>query len=208
MAADRALAAAALALSVIHPSYTPYVALLLGGFLLARLVVVRAIDPLVKRAALALAAVTVPFVLYLAWLYPVVADDPSTRPTAARRAFEIQHYGNAFDFFGDSFRFAPEAIARGGPVVVAGLLAIPLQASPPGGAGRSSFSAARSSGSPSCSCPALHAARGRLLRLAGPPPLRVPPARFALAGAFVLAGRWRLGGVALASAPGWPPSCS
>ena len=107
-----ALAGSALALSVIHPSYTPYVAMLLGGFLVARLIVVRAFDPLVKRGVLALAGVTVPFVLYLAWLFPVVADYLSTRPTAARRAFDTEHYGNAFDTFGDSFRFAPEAIAR------------------------------------------------------------------------------------------------
>ena len=198
-----ALAAAALALSVIHPSYTPYVALLLGGFLLARLVVVRAIDPLVKRAALALAAVTVPFVLYLAWLYPVVADDPSTRPTAARRAFEIQHYGNAFDFFGDSFRFAPEAIARGGPVVVAGLLAIPLA----GFAARRRWAQLVLGGSlfglAVLLVPQLFTLLSDVFSVSQARRLSAfLPLAFALAGAFVLAGRWRLGGVALAFGAG------
>jgi len=198
-----ALAAAALALSVIHPSYTPYVALLLGGFLLARLVVVRAIDPLVKRAALALAAVTVPFVLYLAWLYPVVADDPSTQPTAARRAFEIQHYGNAFDFFGDSFRFAPEAIARGGPVVVAGLLAIPLA----GFAARRRWAqlvlGSSLLGLAVLLVPQLFTLLADVFSVSQARRLSAfLPLAFALAGAFVLAGRGRLAGVALAFGAG------
>ena len=198
-----ALAAAALALSVIHPSYTPYVALLLGGFLLARLVVVRAIDPLVKRAALALAAVTVPFLLYLAWLYPVVADDPSTRPTAARRAFEIQHYGNAFDFFGDSFRFAPEAIARGGPVVVAGLLAIPLA----GFAARRRWAqlvlGSSLLGLAVLLVPQLFTLLADVFSVSQARRLSAfLPLAFALAGAFVLAGRGRLAGVALAFGAG------
>ena len=198
-----ALAAAALALSVIHPSYTPYVALLLGGFLLARLVVVRAIDPLVKRAALALATVTVPFVLYLAWLYPVVADDPSTRPTAARRAFEIQHYGNAFDFFGDSFRFAPEAIARGGPVVVAGLLAIPLA----GFAARRRWAqlvlGSSLLGLAVLLVPQLFTLLADVFSVSQARRLSAfLPLAFALVGAFVLAGRGRLAGVALAFGAG------
>jgi hypothetical protein len=198
-----ALAASALALSVIHPSYTPYVALLLGGFLFARLVVVRALDPLVKRAALALAAVTVPFVLYLAWLYPVVADDPSTRPTAARRDFEIQHYGNAFDFFGDSFRFAPEAIARGGPVVVAGLLAIPLA----GFAARRRWAQLVLGGSlfslALLLVPQLFTLLSDVFSVSQARRLSAfLPLAFALAGAFVLAGRARLAGVALAFGAG------
>ena len=198
-----ALAAAALALSVIHPSYTPYVALLLGGFFLARLVVVRAIDPLVKRAAVALAAVMVPFVLYLAWLYPVVADDPSTRPTAARRAFEIQHYGNAFDFFGDSFRFAPEAIARGGPVVVAGLLAIPLA----GFAARRRWAqlvlGSSLLGLAVLLVPQLFTLLADVFSVSQARRLSAfLPLAFALAGAFVLAGRGRLAGVALAFGAG------
>jgi hypothetical protein len=198
-----ALAAAALALSVVHPSYLPYVALLLGGFVVARLIVVRALDPLVKRAALALVAVTVPFVLYLAWLYPVVADDPSTRPSASRRAFEIQHYGNAFDVFGDSFRFAPEAIARGGPVVVAGLLAIPLA----GFAARRRWAQLVLGGSllglAVLLVPQLFTLLSDVFSVSQARRLSAfLPLAFALAGAFVLAGRWRLGGVALALGAG------
>ena len=198
-----ALAAAALALSVIHPSYTPYVAMLLGGFLVARLIVVRAFDPLVKRGVLALVGVTVPFVLYLAWLFPVVADDPSTRPTAARRAFEIQHYGNAFDTFGDSFRFAPEAIARGGPVVVAGLLAIPLA----GFAARRRWAQLVLGGSlfglAILLVPQLFTLLSDVFSVSQARRLSAfLPLAFALAGAFVLAGRARLAGVALAFGAG------
>ena len=198
-----ALAASALALSVTHPSYLPYVALLLAGFLVARLVVVRALDPLVKRGALALVAATVPFVLYLLWLYPVVADDPSTRPSAERRAFEIQHYGNAFDVFGDSFRFAPEAIARGGPVIVAGLLAIPLA----GFAARRRWAQLVLGGSlfglALLLVPQLFTLLSDVFSVSQARRLSAfLPLAFALAGAFVLAGRWRLGGVALAFGAG------
>lgn len=198
-----ALAAAALALSVVHPSYLPYVALLFAGFLGARLVVVRALDPLVKRAAFALVAMIVPFVLYLAWLYPVIADDPSTRPSASRRAFEIQHYGNAFDVFGDSFRFAPDAIARGGPVVVAGLLAIPLA----GLAARRRWAQLVLGGSlfglALLLVPQLFTLLADVFSVSQARRLSAfLPLAFALAGAFVLAGRWRLGGVALAFGAG------
>jgi hypothetical protein len=198
-----ALAAAALALSIVHPSYLPYVALLLGGFVLARLIVLRTLDPLVKRAALALVAVTVPFVLYLAWLFPVIADDQSTRPSASRRALELQHYGNAFDVFGDSFRFAPEAIARGGPVVVAGLLAIPLA----GFAARRRWAQLVLGGSllglAVLLVPQLFTLLSDVFSVSQARRLSAfLPLAFALAGAFVLAGRWRLGGVALAFGAG------
>ena len=198
-----ALAASSLALSITHPSYLPYVALLLVGFLAARLVVVRALDPLVKRAALALVAMTVPFVLYLLWLYPVIADDPSTRPRADRRSFEIQHYGNAFDVFGDSFRFAPEAITRGGPVIVAGLLAIPLA----GLAARRRWAQLVLGGSLFALAlllvPQLFTLLSDVFSVSQARRLSAfLPLAFALAGAFVLAGRWRLGGVALAFGAG------
>jgi hypothetical protein len=198
-----ALAASALALSVVHPSYLPYVALLLVGFLAARLIVVRALDPLVKRAALALVAMTVPFVLYLAWLYPVIADDPSTRPSASRRAFEIQHYGNAFDVFGDSFRFAPEAIARGGPVVVAGLLAVPFA----GFAARRRWAQLVLGGSLLAFAlllvPQLFTLLSDVFSVSQARRLSAfLPLAFALAGVFVLAGRWRLAGVGLAFGAG------
>jgi hypothetical protein len=198
-----ALAASALALSVVHPSYLPYVALLLAGFLAARLVVVRTLDPLVKRAALVLVAVTTPFVLYLLWLYPVIADDPSTRPTADRRAFEIQHYGNAFDVFGDSIRFAPEAIARGGPVIVAGLLAIPLA----GFAARRRWAQLVLGGSllglALLLVPQLFTLLSDVFSVSQARRLSAfLPLAFALAGAAVLAGRWRLGGVGLAFGAG------
>jgi hypothetical protein len=198
-----ALAASALAITVVHPSYLPYVALLFAGFLAARLVVVRALDPLVKRGALVLAAVTVPFVLYLLWLFPIVADDPSTRPNAGRRAFEIEHYGNAFDVFGDSFRFAPEAIARGGAVVVAALLAIPLA----GFAARRRWAQLVLGGSlfglAFLLVPQLFTLLADVFSLSQARRLTAfLPLAFALAGAFVLAGRWRLGGVALAFGAG------
>ncbi len=198
-----ALGAASLALSVIHPTYTPYVALLLGAFVVARLVLVRCREPLLARMGVALAAVLAPFGLYLIWLFPIVRADASHEPTAARRAFELAHYGNAFDMFGDSFRFAPEAIARGGPVVVAGLLAVPLA----GLAARRLWAALVLGGSLAILAILLlpqlftllsdSASLSQSRRLAA-----FLPIAFALAGAALLLGRLRLAGVALAGAAG------
>ena len=47
-----------MSLTLVHPSYTPFVAMLLLGFLLARLVLVRAWEPLLMRATIAVGTVT------------------------------------------------------------------------------------------------------------------------------------------------------
>ncbi len=195
------LVAAGFALAVVHATYAPYVALLLVGCAVARLVMGRRDEGSPARTAVTAAAVLVPFGLFLLWLLPIATDDPSQAPDAARRAFEIQHYGNAFDVFGDVLRFAPEAIARGGPVVVAGLLAIPLA----GLAARRMWAAFVLGGSLAVLAvllvPWLFTALADLLSLSQARRLAAfLPVPFAIAGAAVLLGRLRLVGVALAAA--------
>jgi hypothetical protein len=195
------LVAAGFALAVVHATYAPYVALLLVGCAVARLVMGRRDEGSPARTAVTAAAVLVPFGLFLLWLLPIATDDPSQAPDPARRAFEIRHYGNAFDVFGDVLRFAPEAIARGGPVVVAGLLAVPLA----GLAARRMWAAFVLGGSLAVLAvllvPWLFTELADLLSLSQARRLAAfLPVPFAIAGAAVLLGRLRLVGVALAAA--------
>ena len=120
------LVAGALALAAIHPTYAIFVCVPLAGFALARLLLAPGDREGLGRLGVALGAIAVPSGLFFAWLLPVVRDTGSYRPGAEERASGIAHYSTQLDVFGDSFRLAPEAITRAGPVVIAALLAIPL----------------------------------------------------------------------------------
>ena len=122
------LVAASAALTAVHASYTPFVLMLLLGFLLARLVLVRAWEAPVIRGSIALGAVTAPLVLFLVLFYPVISSSNSVTPSVSLRDHEVAGYGNLVMKLGPWLGMSPEAIARSGPVVVAGLLAIPLAA--------------------------------------------------------------------------------
>ena len=120
------LVAGGLALAVIHPTYAIFVCVPLAGFALARLLLAPGDREGLGRLGVALGAIAVPSGLFFAWLLPVVRDTGSYRPGAEERASGVAHYSTQLDVFGDSFRLAPEAITRAGPVVIAALLAIPL----------------------------------------------------------------------------------
>src|SRR4029079_4710347 len=122
------LGAASMGLTLVHPSYTPFVAMLLLGFLLARLVLVRTWEPLLTRTTIVLGAVTAPLVLFLVLFYPVIRSSSSVTPSTSLRDHELANYGSFVTKLGPWFGMSPEAIARAGPVVVAGLIAIPLAA--------------------------------------------------------------------------------
>jgi hypothetical protein len=121
-----ALGLAAIALTAVHPTYTPYLALVVLGFVVVRFLLARGWEPLLTRTSLALAALVVPFGLYSVAFRSAVRESHAVTPSAAWRTHELGHYGNAFTSLGDWFGLSPDAIARDGPVVVAGLLAIPL----------------------------------------------------------------------------------
>lgn len=122
------LGAASLGLTLVHASYTPFVALLLLGLLLARLLLTRTWAPLLTRAAIALGAITSPLLLYLVAFYRVIQSSSSVTPNNALRDQELANYGHLATKLGPWIGMAPEAVSRAGPVVVAGLLAIPLAA--------------------------------------------------------------------------------
>jgi hypothetical protein len=122
------LSAASMGLTLVHPSYTPFIAMLLLGFLLARLVLVRTWEPLLMRAAIAVGAVTAPLILFLILFYPVISSSSSVTPSNSLRDHELANYGSLVTKLGPWFGMSPDAIARAGPVIVAGLIAIPLAA--------------------------------------------------------------------------------
>ena len=122
------IAAASLALALVHPTYAFFVAVPLAGFLAARAVLATNRWREVVRVAAALPAVLLPAGLYALWLKPIVDQTASHRPDAAERARTIAHYSGQIDVVGGLLRLAPEAISRGGAIAVAGLLAIPLAA--------------------------------------------------------------------------------
>jgi len=114
------------ALTLVHPSYTPFVALILLGFLLARFILVRAWEPLLTRTTVALGAITAPLVLFLVLFYPAISSSSSVTPSNSLRDDELADFAGLVTKLGPWFGMSPEAIARAGPVVIAGLLAIPL----------------------------------------------------------------------------------
>jgi hypothetical protein len=122
------IAAASLALVLVHPTYAFFVAVPLVGFLAARIVLATSRRREWVRIAAALPAVLFPAGLYALWLKPIVDQTASHQPDATKRAQDIAHYSGQVDVIGGLLRLAPETISRGGAVAVAGLLAIPFAA--------------------------------------------------------------------------------
>ena len=120
------IAAASLCLTAVHPTYTFFVALALGGFLVARVLLVRDGHAVALRVVGALAAVLVPAGLFVLWLWPIVTRTSGHSPDAAERRRAEAQYAKQIAGSGDSVYLAPELISRGGAPVVAALLAIPF----------------------------------------------------------------------------------
>ena len=120
------LAAASLALTLVHPTYVIFVALPLGGYVVARAVLARGE---LGRGIGALAWLAVPAAAVMAWLLPVVRDTASHDPDAGERARGLEHYAGQVDVFSpDRFRLAPEMLGRPGAVAIAALLLVPFAA--------------------------------------------------------------------------------
>jgi hypothetical protein len=189
------IAAASLALALVHPTYAFFVAVPLVGFLAARAMLAPRRWQELLRIGAALPAVLLPAGLYALWLKPIVDETVSHGPDAAERARAIAHYSGQIDVVNGLLRLAPDAISRGGAVVVAGLLAIPLAAL----AGRQRWSAYVLGGSIAvfvlvlvpqafdALTNAVSVSQGRRLAAFIPIP-------FAVAGAASLIGRYRLAG--------------
>jgi hypothetical protein len=120
------IAAASLALALVHPTYAFFVAVPLAGFLVARAILATNRWRELLRLAATLPAVVLPAGLFALWLKPIVDETVSHRPDAEERARAIAHYGRQLDVVDGMLRLAPEQISRGGAIAVAGLLAIPI----------------------------------------------------------------------------------
>jgi hypothetical protein len=118
------VAAAAGAMTLIHPPHSALVLVVLAGFAAARVLLAR--RDLAPVAA-ALGAVIVPTAAVGAWLLPIVRETVAHNPGPAelRRAFA--NYPFELDVFGlHSYRLKPELFGRNGAVAVAALVLLPL----------------------------------------------------------------------------------
>ena len=118
------LAAAGFVLTLVHPTYSLFLAVPIGGFALVRLLWSRVEA---RRIGLALAAFLVPTGAALLALLPLVRSTRSYRPDEAELARGLQQYEGQVEVVREgSYRLAPEVLARGGAVAVAALLLVPL----------------------------------------------------------------------------------
>jgi len=113
-------------LAFVHPTYAMFVAIPLGGFALARLLVTRA-D--LRRSVGALAAFTVPVLLVFAWLEPIVAETRAHNPGPLEQAAELRHFHSDLVVHSlTSFHLAAAVVSRTGAIAVAALVLTPLAA--------------------------------------------------------------------------------
>ena len=121
-----ALAAAGLALALVHPTYAVFLAVPLAGYLVARAIMAR--GELVP-AAVAFGAFAAPMVAVSCALLPIVQKTVSHQPgeDALRAAFA--KYPDQLDVISEaSYRLAPEVFGRSGAIAIAALIMVPLAA--------------------------------------------------------------------------------
>ena len=114
--------AAALALAVVHITYAIFLAILLAGFALARLVLPEGRRD-ARRMGIALGAVLVPTAIVSAALLPLLSETNVIRPGAVERARELANHGENLEIVGSFFSLTAETLTRG-PAFVAAFLAV------------------------------------------------------------------------------------
>jgi len=120
------IAAVAVDLAFVHPTYAMFVAIPLGGFALARLLVTRA-D--LRRSVGGLVAFTVPVLLVFAWLEPIVAETLAHNPGPLEQAAELRHFHSDLVVHSlTSFHLAAAVVSRTGAIAVAALVLTPVAA--------------------------------------------------------------------------------
>jgi hypothetical protein len=192
------LAAASLAVTVVHPTYLVLVGIPVVAFAILVLALERPWKPVGRVFAAGFAGAAVPAGLFIAWLYPTITDQASHRTAEAERARALAHYADALQVVGDGFRMAPGNLTGRGPVFIAAFLSLPIAAL----AVRRRWGAFAAGGMLAALAfllvPALFVWLSDLMgvsqarRLSG-----FLPVPFVIAAAAVLAGRLRLLGVAL-----------
>ena len=115
------VAAAALVLTVVHPTYTIYAWLLLAAYGCARWLLADRTGTDLRRLGAVLAAAGAAAGLYLAWLAPVIASQPTVSPDAGEVERQLRVYAYQLDVHGSSYAMNPESLTRGGPATVLAL---------------------------------------------------------------------------------------
>jgi hypothetical protein len=118
------VAAAAGAMTLTHPPHSALVLIVLAGFLVARALLVRR-D--VSQLAAAFVAVALPTAAVALWLRPILHDTAAHNPGASELRHAFASYPTELDVFGlHSYRLKPELFGRGGAIVIAALVLLPL----------------------------------------------------------------------------------
>lgn len=119
------LAADSAVLSLVHPTYALFLAIPLGAFVAAR--VLLAPEAHLGRPLAALAVLGVPMGLAFAWLHPIVAQTIAVSPGPKQLASSLHHYRSDLVVHSlTSYNLAPERVNRSGSVVIAALVLAPL----------------------------------------------------------------------------------
>jgi hypothetical protein len=113
------VAASSFVVAAVHPSYGPFVILLIGAFVLTQSLTSREHRDF-RRSAEVFGAVTLPFLAFLAWLYPIANSASATVEGGSN------HFGSLVDRSGALVNMKPEWVTRGGAVAIAALLFVPL----------------------------------------------------------------------------------
>jgi hypothetical protein len=119
-AAYASVAAAGLVLTLVHPTYAGYLLIVLGGWLVARLLLARRDG---VRIGGVLAGVAVPAIAVGLWLRPL-ADETVTRTKQATPI--AQYQGQVQVLSQHRYRVAPQVLDRRGTLAIAALALIPL----------------------------------------------------------------------------------
>jgi hypothetical protein len=119
------LAAASGSLALVHPTYALFLAIPLGGFLVARALLVRGAD--LRRGLIAFAAFGLPMALAFLWLAPIVHQTIPVSPGPRQLALNLYHYRHDLVVHSLSrYNLAAARIDRNGAVPIAALLLAPL----------------------------------------------------------------------------------
>jgi hypothetical protein len=119
------LAAASASIALVHPTYALFLAIPLGGFVIARTLLTRGTD--FRNGILAFAVFGVPMALAFLWLEPVVNQTIPVSPGPAQLAQNLHHYrGDLVVHSLTRYSLAPARIDRNGAVAVVALLMVPL----------------------------------------------------------------------------------
>jgi hypothetical protein len=119
------LAATSGSLALVHPTYALFVAIPLGGFVLARTLLTWGRD--FRAGILGFAVFGLPMALAFLWLEPVVQQTIPVSPDPAQLEQNLHHYrGDLVVHSLARYSLAPARIDRNGAVTIVALLLVPL----------------------------------------------------------------------------------